>query len=345
MRTIEGSGYKITYPEEIIFVFNRNTITIETDGEDYEAKFSVIKYKTYIEDGEEFTDVADTFEDVRVSHNGNVSIDVSAYMQMYFEKKERRKRIDINVEVDGETHLLEFKAVWGVINIGEEWNVPRVVKWFKNYPQTLGIYIPEGVAMQTREDGAYSDYDGDIAGFNDLNLSDLFPTAKRSAGLRVLNGVQASVFDDTFDITFGTVDAQTWLFDIDDSDSGVFLRWIDRHGWLQYWLFKEGVQSEKSKAEGEELDVAYTDERELSHYGVKRQNKSLTRSLKCGAVYLNVEDRQIVATVASSPYVDWWNGRAWIPVRINGATLQDNHNGLVDYEIEVLFPNVITQTI
>jgi hypothetical protein len=264
---------------------------------------------------------------------------------MCFEKKEQHKHIDVNVDIDGETHLLEFKAVWGALNVGETWNKERIVTWFKNYPQTFGVYIANGTSIQTREDdGGYRNTVG-MQGFLNFELATFFPNAKRETGLRVFNNTEANVWDITFDATFGKVYAQTWRFVVDDSDSGIFLRWIDRHGWLQYWLFKEGVQTEKSKAEGEELDVAYTDERELSHYGVKRQNKSLIRSLKCGAVHLNDEDRQIVATVASSPYVDWWNGNAWIPVRINGATLQDNHNGLVDYEIEVVFPNIVTQTI
>lgn len=330
MRTIEGSGYKITYPEEIIFAFNPQKIVIEAEQEACTFGF--------VADGA-------TLYDERVFYNGKCEIDFAKYAQLAFKRGERHKAFSVVADMPLGSFTLSFNVVWGALNVGETWNKERIVTWFKNYPQTFGVYIADGTSIQTRkDDGGYINQ-AKMQGFLNLELATFFPNTEREAGLRVFNNTEANVWDITFDATFGKVYAQTWRFVVDDSDSGIFLRWIDRHGWLQYWLFKEGVQTEKSKAEGQELDVAYTDERGLSHYGVKVQNKSLTRSLKCGAVYLNVEDRQIVATVASSPYVDWWNGRAWVPVRINGATLQDNHNGLVDYEIEVLFPNVITQTI
>lgn len=331
MRIMEGEGYRISYPDEIIFAFNPQRIVVEAEQEACTFGF--------IADG------VDTLHDERVFYDGRCEIDFAKYAQLIFKRKERHKALDVVVDMSLGSFTLSFKVVWGVVNIGEEWNAPRAVKWFKRFPQTFGVYIPEGVAVEKREDGGYSPVLTDVSGFNDIRLLQVFPTAQTSAGLRVLNGVQASVFDETFDITFGTKDVQTWTFEVDDSDSGVFLRWVDRHGWLQYWLFKEGVQAEKSKSEGDELSVSFTDDRDLSHYGVVRENKSLSRSLKCGAVLLNEDDRRIVSSIASSPYVDWWNGRAWVPVRISGTTLSDKRGGLVDYEVEVVFPNVITQRI
>lgn len=331
MRTLEDSGYKITYPEEIIFAFNPQKIVIEAEQESCTFGF--------VADGA-------TLYDERVFYNGKCEIDFAKYAQLAFKRGERHKAFSVVVDMPLGSFTLSFKVVWGALNVGETWNKERIVTWFKNYPQTFGVYIDDGTSIQTREDDeGYSNTAG-MQGFLNLELGAFFPNTEREAGLRVFNNTEANVWDITFDATFGKVYAQTWRFVVDDSDSGIFLRWIDRHGWLQYWLFKEGVQTEKSDNEGDALSVEYADETDVYHYGASRQNKKLEKSIKAGAVNLTGDNREMIATIAGSPYVDMWNGRAWIPVRIAGTSLKTaRQNGLTDYEIEIKMPTIVTQTI
>lgn len=332
MRTIEGSGYKITYPEEIIFAFNPQKIVIEAEQESCTFGFSASGVKTLY--------------DERQFYGGRCEIDFARYAQLMFAKQERQKTMTVTVDMPLGSFTLSFNVVWGALNIGDTWNKERTVTWFKNYPQTFGVFIDSGTSAQTRKDNANYQNTAHLSGFLNLELAGFFPNTKYEAALRVFNNTEANVWDITFDATFGKVESQTWRFVIDDSDSGIFLRWIDRHGWLQYWLFKEGVQTEKSDSEGDALSVEYADNTDVYHYGVSRQNKKIERTIKAGAVNLSGDNRDIIATIAGSPYVDIWNGKTWIPVRIAGTSLKTTQkNGLTDYEIEIKMPTIVTQTI
>lgn len=329
MRIYQDGSLRIEYPQEIIFVFNPQRIVVEGSGEYCEFVIS---------------DGTHSINDAREPYGGKVLIDFATYAQECFEKGERHKNITVDVLTDNGEVRFEFKAIWGALNIGEIWNEERVVRWWKNYPQTFGVYIPEGATVETRGDGPYGVAETG-SGFKNFVLADLFPTAQRSAGLRVKNGAEAGVFDHTFDITFGGVDAQTWLFNIDECDTGIFLRWVDRHGWLQYWLLKDGEETQSASNEGDEVSVEFADDVQSYHYGVTRQSKSLSKTMKGCAVLLDEKDREIVSGVAGSPYVDWWNGNAWIPVRIANGTFVNDKSGLVDYEVEINLPKIVTQTL
>lgn len=333
MRIYQDGSLRIEYPEDIIFVFNPQRIVVEGGGEYCEFVIS---------------DGTHTIHDAREPYGGKVLIDFATYAQECFEKGERHKNITIDVLTDNGEVRFSFKAVWGALNIGEIWNEERVVRWWKNYPQTFGVYVPAGATVEKREDGGYSACSVG-SGFLDLSLASLFPTAQRSAGLRVSGGGQIGVFDYTFDYTFGSVTSeggtQIWLFDINECDTGIFLRWVDRHGWLQYWLLKDGEETQSASNEGDEVSVEYADDVQSYHYGVTRQSKSLSKTMKGCAVLLNEKEREIVSGVAGSPYVDWWNGNAWVPVRIANGTFVNDKSGLVDYEVEIILPKIVTQTL
>lgn len=343
MREIKTNDYTITYPDKILFAFNCNVINVKEAQQDTHENVTFIFYRYETnEDGE--LDIVESYVDEREFYKGKADIDISKYVQYCFYKGERNKMVTVAVLIGNSRQELHFNAVWGVLNVGETWNTARRMRRFVNYPQTFGVYVPEGAQIELRNGNAYNSVEVS-EGFNDLDLSVLMPKALDSA-IRVINGMSASsVFDKTFDITFGTISSQTWLFDVDESDTGVYLRWIDRHGWQQYWLFKQGSETEISKNDGEELSVSYTDSKDISHYGMVRSNKAVTKSVKCCAVNLDADMRKLVASVCASPYVDMWDGASWIPVRINDSKQTDTHAGLVDYEIEVLLPNVITQTL
>ena len=50
-----------------------------------------------------------------------------------------------------------------------------------------------------------------------------------------------------------------------------FIRWLDRHGILQYWLFSKGVKETKNNHGGNELTMNYVDRENNSFRNIKRQ--------------------------------------------------------------------------
>ena len=61
--------------------------------------------------------------------------------------------------------------------------------------------------------------------------------------------IQQRTFDNTFDLTFclsaGGKQSLLLRIDRDDTESGIYLRWIDRHGFIRYWLFASGGGNER----------------------------------------------------------------------------------------------------
>lgn len=347
MRTEELlNGAVVHYPDEVTFAYNKNKVVVDyPDGDDVKVHFKINKYEKVEredEEGDEIYDIATIFEDERVIYNGKAEIDLSAYMRYCFSRGERHQYINVNVIVEDETFFFDMQAIWGALNIGEDWNTARRVTWFSQFPQKLEIYVPADATLQTNKGDGYI-----ITPLPTPLMSGQFVAldlSEKYKGVRVINGVQASTFDETFDITFGTYDVATWTIDQVDSEGGVYLRWVDAQGWQQYWLFVAGTNTTTSSNNGSEVPVDYSDDRSIWHEGVTRQSKNVARKVRCCAVNLNETDRGIVGSVIGSPYVDMWNGRTWIPVNISATSISHQQgNNLVDYEIEVVLPNIITQ--
>ena len=74
-----------------------------------------------------------------------------------------------------------------------------------------------------------------------------------------------STFDMTYDITFRyiVVNPQSVRIyvDIDDCEDGIYLRWINRHGFYCYWLFTQ--RSEQIKTAVEENYIRPEDEKRI----------------------------------------------------------------------------------
>lgn len=130
-----------------------------------------------------------------------------------------------------------------------------------------------------------------------------------------------------------------------DSECGVYLRWIDRHGFYQYWLFQEGENENKSEEYGERLYDNFSDG-QYSYYGVSwMQGKTLEKSFKVCAPLVNKDTFGMLLSVHSSPLVDMYENGTWIPVNVSAATTVDNGNDLQDFEITVIMPDIISQVL
>lgn len=248
--------------------------------------------------------------------------------------------------------------------------------WTSNHPYLLGSenYNSED---QIRENNLYS-YENRLMRY-DRNLNDLvvvhygnggkvgiyevcpdyiFPNAIHNATLKQqgkqTEGSKISSFDKTFDYTFfmsGEMTTITKLI-IDHSKEGVYLRWIDRFGMYQYYLFSKGKTVRKNKLGSD----AIVDE--LPVGGMYFSNHERTShidcdvSTKCGAPMLEQDIYDYVSSIVTSPIIDIYMGmerngeELWVPVNIVASSYEyDPQTLLHDLEIEVSLPSINAQTL
>lgn len=194
-------------------------------------------------------------------------------------------------------------------------------------------------------------------GFEDISPSQVFPSAQRTATIKYKIAEEdrvMSVFDKTFDSTFFGSGGNIALVNLHISYEtvGYYLRWVDRHGNLQYFLFAKGETQYKNKLAA---DKVLQDE---AINGTYFANVMRTRSLecaitmKCCAVNLPSDIFDYVVTVVSAPIVDLYLGKddsgteIWLPVNIQASTVKfAPKQTLNDLEFAFALPDVNAQSL
>lgn len=194
-------------------------------------------------------------------------------------------------------------------------------------------------------------------GFEDIPPSQVFPTAQRTATIKYKISEEdrtMSVFDRTFDYTFFQTGENVALINLQISNdtAGYYLRWVDRHGNLQYFLFTKGETQYKNKLG---TDKVLQDE---AIGGLYFANLMRTRSLectvtmKCCAVNLPSDIFDYVVTIVSAPIVDLYCGKdetgseIWLPVTIQASTVKHlPKQTLNDLEFSFNLPDVNAQSL
>lgn len=326
MREANSSMGMIMYPDEIVFAFNPILIRVETSNN---VTFTVGDYT-----------------DVREPMNGVVEIDISKYVQTMVSKDVRRKTIYASVSDGDETFSFSTVAIWGGINIGERFNGDYRLRWWRGLPFTMEMYIPEdAVAVRGRYDGnGYVDLG--LIGWTSVYPEVIFPDTTEKAVLRVDTADKASVWEYTFDGTFTGVDAgnvRLYRLDVNErNECGVYLRWVDRHGWLRYWLFDRGQETVEAKNK-EELRSVW------SKFRVRRYaKKDVVKTVKLCAPSVNDEELTMLEQLGTSVVVDMWTGDEWCPVTIDDVSVTrggKDWRPLNDYECVMRLPDVATQNL
>ena len=130
----------------------------------------------------------------------------------------------------------------------------------------------------------------------------------------------------------------------DDCTNGVYLRWIDKHGFYQYWLFGYSQKELSSDEYGERLYKDFESNDSIGHYGVSRmQGMTMEQSEKLCASLVDEEYYDMLSTIIGSPIIDMYVDGTWVPVRVEGTNLAKKSDHLQDFEITVLLPDIITQ--
>ena len=149
----------------------------------------------------------------------------------------------------------------------------------------------------------------------------------------------------TFDNTFRPIGDGVIInrLVVDDSNCGIYIRWIDRHGFYQYYLFMEGESVTESSSEGEKINELYDDSK-YTYFGVSHyQGKSISRVVKACATLVGADTIDMLMTILSSPLVDMYADGMWIPVNISGGSFARSMEHLQDFEISIEIPDIKSQ--
>ena len=254
-------------------------------------------------------------------YDGVCSVNISRAIQLLFDTyniiNERSKSVSVDVSDGSGEFSFTTVAIWGYIAPGERFNGSRTVRWFRNWPMTVSVFNGQNFTERSLSGGG---------GF-----------------------VIDSVWDYTFDFTFHPVGSQLVSIVQDDSKEGVFLRWIDRHGRLQFWLFDKGVKETKNNKGGNELTMNYADAGGNSFRNIKRQQYFFSEiQLALCAPNVTEEEYTMLESILTSPVIDLYHPDTivgWEPVRIAKGTNKRSVDVLQDFEFEIELPNINAQSL
>lgn len=324
MRKVVQDFGTIVFPEFVAFAFNPTKIRVEllTDGE---VKFDI---------GRKYTDVRESYANV-------VEIDIHKYLQTFVNKDSRFNEIQCGVIVGNLSYYFDLYVIWGAINVGETFNSSRTVTWYKNLPFTFEMFIPVGATIQTRYDNTgYSTLDLG-SGVVKITPNDMFSNANKMGVIR-LGSDAGGVFDFTFDGSFGSVkvDVLNKLI-VDECTEGVYLRWIDRHGFCNYHLFHEGENTQTDKA----LDkIANVYEASYQYDASIFAGKEAEKTIKLGAPLVDDDAFWKLSMLCTSPVVEMYVGNdTWVPVSIAPMSIVKGTKPLNDMEFVLTLPTIMTQ--
>ena len=338
---------RVEYPARYAFAFNPLLITVVEETGD-------VMRSAWIQIGD--------FLDERSPINGEITFDVGTYSCALFDignisdNRERIQPVSISVGVidaDGNSYSsdIQIDIIWGAIAPTEEYNGLTSCRWFSRFPMKLEFFAQAGAKVYKEIDGkgthtlvsTVSDM-----GIASIDLSGAFEgdTVVKKAALSV--GDFVNVFDETFDFTFANYESE-WEITLkkDDSLCGVFLRWIDKHGFMRYFLFSKGEESTESEDYGDLLEQKYSAFGRYYPNIYRQQGKTVMRKMNIAALHLTREEYEYVRSVAFSPVVDMYMGddegtASWLPVLVSSGDTNREQKNLEDMEIE-LYYNEATQ--
>ena len=370
MRTMQQAGVAMQFPDEIGFIFNPCII--------YLTHRNLAQVAVTVTDGT--TTQEQTFE----AATGKIKADIRAMVQSCFDgvrygrvtygteasSSGVGKEIEVSVEARNENNAGELEVattfeftvfyIWGALAVGEVYNGFRTLTYFRGYPFTVGLYndSPNGAAIIGNDGVSTKVVNLGMQGVFDVPLTP--DTAKGYYTITDFRGtLTATTFDDTYDLTFrkigdGTYTEKVRVNIVDGMEGGVYLRWINRHGFTCYYLFKAGdrlhlVTSSEDIYRNElaDYDEAYGYQYASGH----KQTHARQDVLPVCAPLVDRDTWDYLLDAATSPIVDMFMGYdtngvpRWQGVRIQAGTYTKTSATLQDFALNILLPETPIQSI
>lgn len=243
--------------------------------------------------------------------------------------------------------------VWGAMRAGETWNGFNKLTWFTHFPFSFGLYTSEASQILVGYEGAPNKLvKPSIDGIVDINAS-VLPNKARYWNIYDYDGeIQQGTFDNTFDLTFslsaGGKQSLLLRIDRDDTESGIYLRWIDRHGFIRYWLFTQGDESRAISSDTSFVrnNLGEYDDTIFGYLGVngRRQGYGREDTIPLCAPLVDSETFDFLQDLASSPVVDMYlGGDKWQSVTIKAGTYTKTTAELQDFVCNLVINNTQIQ--
>lgn len=250
-------------------------------------------------------------------------------------------------------------CLWGGLKAGERFNQHRLVTWFKNYPFTLGYYAdqPQYVAAGVNSSPA-TIMTLDYKGYYNILIDDAMG-GQYMTFYDVIGTLAQTSFENTFDLTFyytldGTQVEKVRVKLVDESvNEGIYLRWVDRHGFWNYYLFKEGNGTRNVASQGLFNRNDLDNWEEIYHWqggAGRRQNLTRNDVVPVCAPLVDSETFDMLQDVTTSPCVDMYLGLdehdvpKWTAVTIEaGQYTKDVKKPEQDFLMNIVLPEIPIQ--
>lgn len=290
------------------------------------------------------------------NHSGQIEVNISRLLQMLFYDFVSFRYTEAMLSVSTiYEHIFNvpISVIFGSIRQGERVGVfgdtipykehlVRNVQWFKNFPFVFSRFVRAGYNEEYYIDDAdqplesCENPDADIYEFK-TKKGDKFD-AKKYIIIRDYNPEDyhaECVFDSSFDFSF-CIEKPTYsmyVLHVNERDNGIFLRWIDKHGMWNSYLFDQGDEEEKIEHSSD--SIQYSGLNAVSQYSVNVPISHSSKSyITCSAQHLDNETFDYVKTICSALYVEMFIDDAFKRVSVTTVSVTKNHKQVLN-EIEV----------
>lgn len=241
--------------------------------------------------------------------------------------------------------------VWGAIRAGEVWNGHKRLKWFTHFPFSFGLYSEAATKILVSYNATPQKYyDVSNEGITEFFGSILDPSAKYSIVYSYDGEIKQATFDNSFDLTFQNGDGkqrELLRIDFDDADEGVYLRWVDRHGFYRYWLFTQGDEERAISSDTSFIRnnlAAYQDTYAYAGAYGRRQGYQREDTITLCAPLVDGETYDLLQDLVSSPVVDMYmEDGSWQGVTIKAGSYTKSTANLQDFICNLVLNNTNIQ--
>lgn len=294
----------------------------------------------------------------RIGYNGKTQFDLSGLSRMLFNRDEfytvekvdnvlyKNLRVSFSYTVGSSTTPIgsaNTGVIWGGLQIGETFNQNRTYRYFKGYPFTIPLYLDEKLVLKI------NDIESETLNAGKYNL-DITEDSIVSLFNEYSRKIFTTVFDKTFQpqrILIGTgIKINIEVCDCNLGD--IYLRWINTLGEWNYYLFKKTSEVIESEASDIVFDQYYDTVNYINnhHAGTGQYiSKSGIRTLNVAAVHLSQDMYDFVRGITLSPIVDLYDNGNWKRVKIGDSDLTKSGRVMQHLEIEIILPDLITQSL
>lgn len=359
MRQTTNNNITIQYPDAVGFAFLPCIIKASGSGvASIEATISR-ETKTYTYSVEAFADncIMDYREYVQALFDG-ISFGNLDYTKVSQQSKLGAEfNISVKVKNSEGSDLAAFSYttfyVWGAMRAGETWNGHKKLTWFTHFPFSFGFYLNTASQILIGYEGAPNKLvKPGIAGIVDINTS-VLPSKARYWNIYDYDGkIELGTFTDVFDLTFAMASGgkQSLLARIErnDTEKGIYLRWVDRHGFYRYWLFTQGDESRAISSDTSFIrnNLGAYDDTIFGYLGAngRRQGYSREDTIPLCAPLVDSDTFDFLQDLASSPVVDMYlGGDKWQSVTIKAGTYTKTTAELQDFVCNIVINNTQIQ--